>query len=211
MPVKHIIWDWNGTLFDDAWLCLEGINVLLKKNNIAELTEEKYKEYFTFPVEDYYHSAGFDLNSVSFEELGTEFMEYYKSNILNCSLRKNAREVLNLILERGMTQSILSAYKHTWLEQIVSTFSLNSMFTGLLGCDDYYAYGKVENGLKWIEHLDCKPEDVIMVGDTIHDVEVASAMGTRAILINGGNQSLQRLKTCNVPIINDLTELIDYL
>lgn len=211
MPVKHIIWDWNGTLFDDASLCLKGINHLLAKNNLELLTEEKYKEFFTFPVEDYYHSAGFDMSSTSFEDLGTEFMQYYKSNIMNCSLRKNAREVLALIIEKGMSQSILSAYKHTWLEQIVSAFSLNPMFSGLLGCEDYYAYGKVENGKKWIEQLDCSPEEVIMVGDTIHDVEVAQAMGTRVVLIDGGNQSIERLRTCKVPIMTELTELLDYL
>ena len=28
---KHIIWDWNGTLLDDRWLCVESINQALKK------------------------------------------------------------------------------------------------------------------------------------------------------------------------------------
>jgi hypothetical protein len=28
---KHISWDWNGTLFDGAWLCLETMNTLRRK------------------------------------------------------------------------------------------------------------------------------------------------------------------------------------
>jgi len=211
MKIKHVIWDWNGTLFNDAWLCLEGINKLLKKQNKPVLSEEKYMDCFTFPVEDYYVEAGFDLNAESFEKLGTEFMEYYKDNIHRCSLRDGAKETLATFLNNDISQSILSAYKHTWLEQIVSAFSLNEYFTGLLGCEDYYAYGKVENGLQWIKTLNCCPEEVIMIGDTIHDVEVAKAMGTKAILIEGGNQSLKRLKTCNVPVISCLHELPELL
>ncbi|MDH5646585.1 MAG: hypothetical protein OEZ01_11285, partial [Candidatus Heimdallarchaeota archaeon] len=28
---EHIIWDWNGTLLDDAWLCVEIMNSMLAK------------------------------------------------------------------------------------------------------------------------------------------------------------------------------------
>ena len=26
---RHLVWDWNGTLFDDAWLCVEVMDGLL--------------------------------------------------------------------------------------------------------------------------------------------------------------------------------------
>lgn len=206
-----MIWDWNGTLFDDAWLCLEGINLLLESRGHAALTKEEYQRVFTFPVEDYYRDAGFDLQKDSFKELGTKFMMYYRENISRCSLRQDAKMVLKDVQQRGVSQSILSAYKHDWLEQIVGHYSLLPFFTGLLGCDDYYAYGKVENGKKWIEGLDCTPNEVIMVGDTMHDVEVAHAMGTDVVLINGGNQSIERLKTCNVPVMESLVELLTFI
>ncbi len=35
---KHIIWDWNGTLFNDVELCHSIINGILKRNKIAEIT-----------------------------------------------------------------------------------------------------------------------------------------------------------------------------
>lgn len=47
--IKHIIWDWNGTLFDDVDICVDNINWLLKKYNLPEITKEKYREIFTFP------------------------------------------------------------------------------------------------------------------------------------------------------------------
>ena len=50
MRYKHIIWDWNGTLLDDRWLCVEGINQALVKRDLNPITENKYRENFTFPV-----------------------------------------------------------------------------------------------------------------------------------------------------------------
>ena len=59
---NHIIWDWNGTLLNDRWLCVEAINQALNKRNLPMLTEGKYKDVFSFPVEDYYKKVGFDFS-----------------------------------------------------------------------------------------------------------------------------------------------------
>ena len=65
MKYKHIIWDWNGTLVDDTWLCVEIINKLLKKRNLKLVTIDDYKEKFMFPVREYY----IELGSVSYTHL----------------------------------------------------------------------------------------------------------------------------------------------
>ena len=59
---KHIIWDWNGTLLDDKWLCVESINQALQKRNLPELSDDRYMEVFTFPVQEYYKAVGFDFD-----------------------------------------------------------------------------------------------------------------------------------------------------
>ena len=41
---RHVIWDWNGTLLDDAWLCVEIINEMLRAHpdlTIENLPKEK--------------------------------------------------------------------------------------------------------------------------------------------------------------------------
>ena len=47
MKIKHIIWDWNGTLLDDCWLCVESINKSLKKRNLPQIDKEKYLDNIT--------------------------------------------------------------------------------------------------------------------------------------------------------------------
>jgi phosphoglycolate phosphatase len=42
----HIIWDWNGTLFDDAWLCVDIMNILLQRRNKPLITYPQYLEIF---------------------------------------------------------------------------------------------------------------------------------------------------------------------
>ena len=89
--VRHVIWDWNGTLLDDAWLCREIMNGQLRKRGLPTLRAERYEAIFDFPVEGYYRKVGFDWKKESFEEAGTEFIvEYentnrtFKITVLNC-------------------------------------------------------------------------------------------------------------------------------
>ena len=80
MKYKHIIWDWNGTLLNDTWLCVEGINNSLEKRSIDTITKEVYRRVFSFPVKDYYERLGFDFKKEPFEVAGDEFVDIEKYN-----------------------------------------------------------------------------------------------------------------------------------
>ena len=77
MALKHIIWDWNGTLVNDKWLFIDGINSSLKKRELPTITEKQYMDIFTFPVEEYYKKVGFDFANEPFHVAGDEFVKYY--------------------------------------------------------------------------------------------------------------------------------------
>ena len=56
----YILWDWNGTIVDDLNINFKIINQLLKERNLPTITLQRYKEIFTFPIIEFYRSAGFD-------------------------------------------------------------------------------------------------------------------------------------------------------
>ena len=91
---KHIIWDWNGTLLDDAWLFVDIMNGVLKNHNMDTITVEKYRKIFGFPVEDYYIKLGFDLNKESFQKSGMEFISAYNKRRYEAELYPIAKTIL---------------------------------------------------------------------------------------------------------------------
>lgn len=201
--LRHVIWDWNGTLFDDAWLCLEAINELLLREKLPLLSAARYRRIFDFPVKNYYEAAGFDFTRKSFEELGAEFMEIYEERRFECDLQAGARETLMAIAEAGASQSILSAYRGKNLREVVDHFELLDFFQDTRGADDIYAHGKVEVGRAVIASLGIPPEEVVMVGDTTHDAEVARAMGVTVLLVDGGHQDRPRLEALGEALVDD--------
>jgi phosphoglycolate phosphatase len=206
---KHIIWDWNGTLLDDAWLCVEIMNGGLLRRGLPPLTLERYQEIFDFPVIDYYRRLGYDFTRETFEAAGTEFIVEYEKRKVECRLQPAAAETLGAIRDAGIAQSVLSAYKQDSLDEIISHFGLRGCFAKLVGLQDHYASGKIENGRRWIAETGHEPREVLLVGDTVHDCEVARAMGTDCILIHCGHNSLPRLQACGAPVLKTLSELLE--
>lgn len=201
--IKHIIWDWNGTLFDDVVLCKDIMNNILKRFDLPELTLEKYRGIFTFPVQDYYQRAGLDFSVTSFEILGKDFMDEYERRKYECDLHIGVRKGLEDISQSGITQSILSAYHHATLEEIVDHFKIRHYFNMLYGLDNIYAGGKTEIGKKLVSDLPFNKEEILLVGDTIHDKDVAAELGINVIIIANGHQDHERLSALPVPIYNN--------
>lgn len=204
---KTIIWDWNGTLLDDAEICCEAINKMLKVRNLQELSLEKYRDIFTFPVIEYYKEAGFDFTKEQWEPVAMEFIHLYLSAIPRCGLTPNAVETLKSFKQKGYRQAIISAMEHDALIKSVSELHIYDYFDYIGGIGDHYGGGKVENARSYFAAAGLHPGQVTLIGDTLHDTEVASELGCRCILVTTGHQSYQRLEKTGLTIIRNLSEI----
>ena len=203
---KHIIWDWNGTLLNDRWLCVEAINQALAIRELKPISEEKYKDVFCFPVETYYEKVGFNFEKEPFQVAGDEFVQFYGDNFHRVNLHVETIPILNKIQNTHRSQSILSAGKQDFLTEWIKEHDLSNYFIKVLGIDNQYATGKTEVGLAWIKELKYDLNEIIMVGDTPHDSDVADAMGIDCVLVENGHVSRKRLEKTGRKVISNLSK-----
>lgn len=208
---RHLIWDWNGTLLDDVQLCVEVVNEVLHRYNKPAITHESYLQVFDFPVKDFYLSIGFDFNVESFDEVADEYLSRYNGRLFECDLRPGAFEVLRICGDRVISQSILSAYNQKMLTAAIDYFKVGQFFAIQLGLGDFYSASKVENGKKLVAQLGAGPHEILFVGDTVHDFEVAQALGTDCVLIADGHQDRARISSCGCPVIDSIEEVTNLL
>ena len=201
---KTIIWDWNGTLIDDAWLAIEVMNEMLGQRNMKLVDIDYYRYVFDFPVKDYYAKLGFDFSQEAFEIVGNEFITRYDDRHFECKLRPDAIECLKKINNSEIDQFVLSARNHKQLNEEMEFFNIHHHFKTFSGLSHNYAHGKIELGQQLIENENIRTDSAIMIGDTTHDYEVAQALGIDCILIEGGHHAESRLKKCGVTVIKDL-------
>lgn len=208
---RHIIWDWNGTLLDDLKVCVNIINGLLAQHLLPTLSPEKYQNAFGFPVRDYYVRIGFEDSNTAIKQVSDLFIAQYDHQQHTCNLHPKVIDTLAAIQKLDIPQSILSAYQQTRLNKIVDHFQLRSYFEEVVGIDDIYAHGKIEQGKRLIEKLALPRRDVLFVGDTVHDYEVAQEMGTDCVLIACGHHPKHKLETCCVRVLDQVKDVLTLL
>lgn len=202
-----LIWDWNGTLLDDIGICLRGINQLLGRRSLQQLDLERYRRIFTFPVKDYYLAAGFDFSREAFEVPAEEFIEEYGQLLPQAGLFPDVVQVLRFFRERNTRQFILSAMEQRALEASVAERDIRPFFEGVYGIGDNLANSKLLRGKELLADHGVQPRTALMVGDTLHDLEVASSLGLGIMLVSRGHQHPGRLKGKGCKVFDDLTQL----
>ena len=211
MKYKHIIWDWNGTLLDDCQLCVTSFNRSLKKRNLKSISIDKYRSIFTFPVIDAYKKAGFDFKKESFVEVSNEFVEFYEKNFKNISLHNNVKEILKKISLQDATQSILSAGNQDLLNNWLKQHQIIKIFQNVVGVQNQFANGKIDQGLNLIENLKFNKKDIVLIGDTKHDSEVAEKMDIECILVDHGHVNNIRLKKTGRRVVSNIKNIFELI
>lgn len=191
---KNIVWDWNGTLLDDVNIGHDALRQMLERRNMGTITLEEYKDQFGFPVRAFYESLGFDFERYDWHEISLDFVNTYDALADGVALTGGARKVLENLQQSGVNQYILSALNEESLHKMVLDFEINSCFCSVCGSDNIYADGKIPRGQRMIAACGINPEETLMIGDTLHDAEVAEALGFSFLLYSGGHNSKWRLQ-----------------
>jgi len=205
---KHIIWDWNGTIFNDVELGIDIINKMLAARNLPVLTTEKYRDVFTIPVEDYYAGVGFDFSKEPFKVVGQFWMDEYERRKFECGLYENVADVMEKIRNLGIGQSILSAYSQHTLDEMIDHYELRKYFSHVVGLDNIYAASKLHLGKDLMKRLGNGKWETLVIGDTLHDYEVAIEIGADCVLVSSGHQSKKRLLEATSNVIDSIEQLL---
>jgi phosphoglycolate phosphatase len=190
---RHVIWDFNGTLLDDVALCVDVIAGILTEHGLAPIDEAAYLAKFRFPIVEYYRDLGFDFERTPFDGLTRQFIERYMARVGEAPLFDGTEAALAALRQRGVGCSMLSASHEQDLLALLGRLGIRSYFDHVCGLGDHYAASKIERGKQLLQTLALPPEDLVLIGDTHHDLEVAHALGIDAVLVTGGHSTFERL------------------
>ncbi|HQZ00230.1 MAG TPA: HAD hydrolase-like protein [Propionicimonas sp.] len=207
--VTHVVWDWNGTLLDDLHCCIDVTNTLLIEYGLPVLDGvADYQRIFRFPVAEYYADLGFDTRpGGNFGTASVRYLELYHAAAVRCELHAGAKETLRRLHASGVRQVVISASEQQNLLKQLSPFQLNGWLDGAHGIADIYAASKLSIAQRWLATTGADPAEVVFVGDSQHDYEIATAVGARCVLFSGGHHSRTQLETLDAPVVDDLFQV----
>ena len=211
--VRHIVWDWNGTLLDDNHANLAAANHVCEMFGAPPRELEEWRRIFRRPLLPFYEELlGRSFADGEWERLDTAYNSYYRSLLPSCRLADGALETLGAWRAAGGTQSLLSMAAHDHLVPVITEHGLVPHFTRVDGRRrDTGADSKAEHLVDHLAAQDIDPATVVLIGDIDDDAHAARAAGARAILVATGLMSRERLEATGHPVADSLTEAVRML
>jgi len=197
-----IVFDWNGTLLDDIEYCLSITNAMLQDFSMPQLTRTRYREIFTFPVQQYYQHLGFDFARNPFSELAARWMSAYTAGVAaEVDLFDKTEELIDDLKQRGYRLAILTAAVESDVHDLLAHHGIDSAFDEVYGLDHCEASSKVERGRQLFSSMGLEAGKTLLIGDTDHDFEVGRALGVPTLLLADGHQSYERLQLLDCTVL----------
>ena len=205
--MKYLVYDFNGTILDDVDVCVKAENKTIEHFHLDRppLSREEYLKLFTFPVKHYYELVGFDWNVNPYEEVGQYWFNWYRELRNEYRVFDGVEEILEENHRKGLENILLSASSLVELKKQLDELGIAQYFDEVLGIDNIYAGSKIDIALKWIADKD--PKECLMIGDTLHDLETAMAMGIDCVLVANGHQDRETLEEHYDKVVDDIREV----
>lgn len=202
---KNIVWDYNGTIIDDAGLAVDAENMVLASYGKPPITLEYYLAECEMPILNFYHKI-FDMDSYDFAEIAERFISFYGE--LSGSLRvfPEVMDIIPYLDGKGYVQAVISGFEKSRLTSSLSSFGLDGYFKFMSGSDSIDCASKSDRALHMIAKYNFNPEETLFIGDMYHDYEVAKNAGADCLLIAKGHQGAEVLKSYGEVAVLDSAE-----
>lgn len=205
--MKHIIWDFNGTLLADAQLGVDCDNYVFDTLGLERITIDDYRRHMTMPVRDFYTALGVDLNVYKYETISRLWLDMFNRHAVGVGLVPGVLDVIERAKEMGYTQSILSAsYEKSLLEQC-RLLGLVPYMNEIGGLGDESARKKTDIGKAQMARLGLNGQDTVLIGDMVADSDLAQALGAACILVPWGHNDTARLEATGRTVAHSCEEL----
>ena len=199
--MTHVFWDWNGTLLDDTQAALDTLNIMLARRGGRPIAMDSYRDHFAFPVKPFYKSIGVCLENEDWDALAREYHDVYAEQPKR--LNPEAVAALERTKSAGARQSVISALRQDLLESALGEFGVRAYFDYVYGVDNLDGQSKLSRARELLSAVQTssssvasakEDQTIVLIGDALHDKEVADAIGVRCVLCAQGSHAAWRLR-----------------
>lgn len=213
--IKLVVFDWNGTLFADTVATLDSVNYGFSKfGGKPPISMKAYRDTITTPVADFYVKHGFERDAVltQLTAINRVFHDSYERRVSKTRTRKGAKKLLAWLKKNGVKTIILSNHTVSGIKLMLDKLGLARLVSEILANSDIDTALKQRNKLEklrgYLSAGGYGKSEVLIVGDSLEEVEIGRQLGVTSVAITDGYCSTKRLKAASPDfLINSLESL----
>lgn len=174
MKYRHFVFDLDGTLLDTAQTALSCLQRVLQEVLGRSIAMKELEGLFGIPcleIAQMYHVP-------DPEYVVSKWQEYDAKEKINVRPFRGVVELLQTLLNNGYKLGLVTSRTQREIAQQLPMFAMDGMFGVIVGSDDTKRRKPYPDPLeKYMQQAQAVPEEVLYIGDSIHDMMCAKSAG----------------------------------
>lgn len=207
MKYKYILFDLDGTLIDTNQLIINSFKHTYKTHLNRDVPESDIYKYFGEPLITTLKRYSED----NAEELFKTYIDFNeREHDRSVTLCCNIKECLEDLKELGCILAVVTSKREKMTKKGLELFDINKFFSVVVTMDATKNHKPhPEPVLKALELLGAKPEEALMIGDSVFDIKCAHNAGIKAVLVSWGAATGHQAIEKPDYVANDALEIVD--
>ena len=198
MPRRYplIVFDWDGTLYDSAAVIAEGIQHAARDMALPVPDLRTASHVIGLGLSDSLRHAMPTLPPERYQEFLALYRSYFLEREDTLSLFPGVPELLSELRERGYRLAVATGKPRRGLDRALQASGIGALFDATRCGDETRPKPHPAMLLELMAELELKKHELLMIGDTSHDLGMAQNAGVDAVAVSYGahpEDSLQAL------------------
>lgn len=194
--IKHIIFDFDGTLVKSRTLAVDLFNKLSDKYGYTKIEYDEVEEMSKLSIMERVHKLNVPI--LKFPMLVKEMKQLYKNYIIELDLVDGISDLLYGLKSKGYQLGILSSNTEENINHFLNTNHIQ-VFDYVYVASNLFGKDKAIKNL--INHYQLPKEQVLYIGDELRDSEACHKINIPFIGVSWGYDSEELLSKGNSKII----------
>lgn len=206
--IKAILFDLDGTLINTNRLIMESFKHAFRRHHNTEVGEERIIRFFGEPLRKSMESVD-PKNADTLMEFFKEFNE--KKHDVLAERYAGTEEAVAALKEKGIKVGVVTSKRRIMAERSLRLVGIYELMDVIITPEDTDKH-KPDGAPMALacSRLGVSPEEAVMVGDSIYDVQCGKNAGSKTCIVTYSSFSLEELMSYNPDFIVDkLLELVD--
>lgn len=190
---RAVIFDWDGTLMDSTHHITGALIAACRDMNLREPTAQEAGWVIGLSLQTALYRLVPDLNAENVDAFIDSYKGHFHQLQHEMHLFDGQERLLRELHARGVVLGVATGKSRRGLDAMLSRLELESLFDATRSADE--AHGKPDPDMleQLMRELDLRAEEVVMVGDTAHDVLMARAAGVDSLAVGYGAHAIPEL------------------
>lgn len=211
MRYRLLIFDWDGTIIDSAATIAECIRDASRELGLEVPDRERATHVIGLGLHDAMRMAVPGLPAERYPEFVASYRKHFLERKDSMQLFGGMRQLLEDLSKQHLL-AIATGKSRRGLDHDLEFHSLKPLFAASRCADETNPKPHPAMLLEIIEELSCLKDEVLMVGDTSHDLEMARAAGVDALAVTYGAHAEEGLRACGpLGCLSSVTQLSQWL